>query len=306
MNKIKLAIITINYNGLADTIDLLESLKKAKKEPYLNVQVYVIDNGSSDDSIDVLSRRFPEIRLIQSPTNLGFSAGNNLGIKVALKEKADWIMLINNDTLIDKSLFKNIYKSPLQDKKVGVLGGLIYFAKGFEFKKKYKKEDLGKVIWFAGGKLDWNNIYGSHYLVDKVDNEDSKEAYSTDFITGAFLLTRFDVLKKTGIFDEDYFMYLEDVDLCYRIQKKGFKTLLDPSLKIWHKVAQSSGIGSSLNDYFLTRNRLLFGLKYATFRTKFALIREAVKKLFIGSVAQKTAIKDFFTGNLGKGSWIKN
>lgn len=306
MNKIKLAIITINYNGLADTIDLLESLKKAKKEYHFNIQVYVIDNASSDDSVDVLARRFPEIRLIESPTNLGFAAGNNLGIKQALKEKADWIMLINNDTLIDESLFKNLYKSPLQDKKVGALGGLIYFAKGFEFKKRYKKEDLGKVLWFAGGSLDWNNIYGTSDLVDQVDNKQIKTIKETDFITGAFLITRRDVLKKAGLFDEDYFMYFEDVDLCHRVFQKGYKLLVDPSLKIWHKVAQSSGIGSPLNDYFITRNRLLFGLKYATLRTKIALIREAIKFIFTGRNAQKTAIKDFFTGNLGKGSWIKN
>lgn len=306
MNKIKLAIVTINYNGLADTIDLLESLKKAKKEERFSIQVYVVDNASSDDSVDVLARRFPEIRLIESPTNLGFAAGNNLGIKQALKEKADWIMLINNDTLIDESLFKNLYKSPLHDKKVGVLGGLIYFAPGFEFKKRYKKEDKGKVLWFAGGSLDWNNIYGTSDLVDQVDNKQIKTIKETDFITGAFLITRHDVLKKAGLFDEDYFMYFEDVDLCHRVFQKGYKLLVDPSLKIWHKVAQSSGIGSPLNDYFITRNRLLFGLKYATLRTKIALIREAVKFIFIGRSAQKTAIKDFFTGNLGKGSWIKN
>jgi hypothetical protein len=306
MSKIKLAIITINYNGLSDTIDLITSLKKANKEPKFNIQVYVIDNASSDDSVDVLPQRFPEIRLIESPANLGFAAGNNLGIKTALKEGADWIMLINNDTLVDKSIFTKLYKSPLQDKKVAIIGGLIYFAPGFEFKKRYKKDEIGRVIWSAGGTIDWDNLYGSNYLVDKVDNDKLKQPYPTDFVTGAFLVTKKAVLKKIGLFNEDYFMYLEDVELCQRAKKAGLETIIDPSLKIWHKVAQSSGIGSSLNDYFITRNRLLFGLKYARFRTKFALIREAIKFLFTGRKAQRTAVCDFFTGRLGKGSWIKN
>jgi GT2 family glycosyltransferase len=100
-------------------------------------------------------------------------------------------------------------------------------------------------------------------------------------------------------------MYLEDVELCMRIKKAGFKLMIDPNLKIWHKVAQSSSIGSPLNDYFLTRNRLVFGMKYASPRTKFALLREAVKKLLSGSSAQKIAIRDFFLHRLGSGSLNK-
>ena len=108
-----------------------------------------------------------------------------------------------------------------------------------------------------------------------------------------------------GQFDERYCLYFEDSDLCKRVSLAGYKLVIDPNIKLWHKVAQSSGIGSPLNDYFLTRNRLLFGTSYASARTKFALYREAVKKLFIGTPAQKIAIKDFFTGNLGWGSWNK-
>jgi len=127
----------------------------------------------------------------------------------------------------------------------------------------------------------------------------------TDFISGALFITKTSVLEKTGLFDDKYFMYLEDVDLCQRIKLAGYKLIFDPKIKIWHKVAQSSGIGSSLNDYFITRNRLLFGFTYASLRTKFALAREAVNKLFTGTKAQRQAVIDFFLGRFGRGSWIK-
>jgi len=303
--KHKLAIITINYNGLADTLDFLESLKSATKPASLILQVYIVDNASSDDSVDVLSRRYPEIRLIESSKNLGFAAGNNLGIKRALKEKNDLIMLINNDTSISKDLFIKLLDSPILKTGTGVLGGLIYFASGFEFHKKYKKNQIGKVIWFGGGQIDWDNIYATHQYVNQIDTGQIKSPQETDFITGAFFITRSDVLRKVDLFNPDYFMYLEDVELCLRIKRAGFKLFIDPNLKVWHKVAQSSGIGSPLNDYFLTRNRLVFGFGYAKFRTKQALLREALRKFFGGSFAQKLAVKDFFIHKLGPGSLTK-
>jgi GT2 family glycosyltransferase len=101
-------------------------------------------------------------------------------------------------------------------------------------------------------------------------------------------------------------MYLEDVDLCQRIKNKGYQIIFDPKIKIWHKVAQSSGIGSLLNDYFITRNRLLFGFKHAKIRTKFALLREAFSKYINGSPTQKKAISDFFLNHLYQGTWLKS
>jgi len=182
---------------------------------------------------------------------------------------------------------------------------LIYFAKGYEYENKYKKDQLGKVIWYAGGEYDWNNVYAKHVGVNEVDNGQFDGTRETDFITGCLFITKAEVLKKIGLFDERYCLYFEDSDLGMRIKNAGFKLIFDSNIKLWHKVAQSSGIGSPLNDYFITRNRLLFGMDYAKTRTKIALLREAIKKTFTGTKAQKQAVRDFFMRKLGGGSWIK-
>jgi len=300
--SVKVATITINYNGATDTLELIDSLSSSPLPPKWENSIYVLDNASTDDSVNKLIND-KRITLIKSKTNTGFAAGNNIAIKRAIESGSNIIILINNDCLVGSDFFEQIARSKILNPDVGVLGGLIYFAKGYEFKKKYRKHDLGRVIWYGGGTFDAANILGSHQYVDQVDNGKLVEA-ETDFISGALFISKTTVFQKIGLFDEKFFMYLEDVDLCTRIQSHGLKLIFDPSIKIWHKVAQSSGIGSPLNDYFITRNRLLFGSKHASIRTNIALLREALKKLIIGSQAQKTAIKDFLLGNLGKGSFI--
>ena len=105
------------------------------------------------------------------------------------------------------------------------------------------------------------------------------------------------------MYDKRYFAYLEDADLSQRIREAGWKVLYSPNAHLWHKVAQSSGIGSDLNDYFLTRNRMLFGMRYASLRTRFALLRESLRLLVNGRKWQRIGIRDFYFGRLGKGSW---
>lgn len=300
----RIALVTLHYKNLDDTLALLSSLAKAAIPEKNEVKIYVVDNESSKDLKVELDKNFVDIDLLVSPSNLGFAAGNNLGLKRAISDGAEILVAINNDTVVGKDFFKEIITSPIKNGSVGAVGGLIYFAPGFEFNKNYPKKDLGKVIWYAGGNFDWNNILGSNSHVNEIDRRQFKKPGKTDFITGALLITKAEVLKRVGLFDEKYFMYLEDVDLCQRMKLAGYQLIFDPKIKIWHKVGQSSGIGSPLNDYFITRNRLYFGLKYARFRAKFALVREAIRKLFTGTPPQKKAIKDFFMGKLGKGSYL--
>lgn len=300
----KMAFITVNFHSDSDTRELVSQLEKNTLPKTTELVIYVVDNDRSED-LRLSISKFPHAVYVPSPGNVGFAAGNNIGMKEALKDKADVIVLVNNDTVVPQDLVRNILSSPIADPTIGVVGGLIYFAKGFEFRDSYSQTDLGRVIWYAGGKHDWNNIYSSHLGVDEVDKGQYDGVRSTDFVTGCLFIVRNDVLKEIGLFDERYCLYYEDSDLCERIKRAGYKLIIDPQIKIWHKVAQSSGIGSPLNDYFLTRNRLLFGTTYASFRTKFALLREAIKKSIIGTPAQKIAIRDFFLGNFGWGSWNK-
>ena len=301
----KLAFIIVNFHSDQDSLDIINDLLSNDRVEGVQVMIYAVDNSRSVNFKKEITNHKQVVYVDSKEGNVGFARGNNLGIKRALEDGYEFICLINNDTQAPKDLVKNIFSSQIIDPNVGAIGGLIYFAKGYEFKNKYKAQEKGRVVWYAGGKFDWDNILGSNDGVDEVDNGQYKKEVDTDFITGALFITKSEILKKVGLLDEKYFMYLEDIDLCQRIRMAGFRLVVDPQIKIWHKVAQSSGIGSGLNDYFITRNRLLFGYKYAKLRTKFALLREAIKFLFIGRPYQKQAVRDFFTLNFGRGSFVK-
>lgn len=300
----RIGFITVSFHSIEDTLSVVKQLEKNTLPLGVTSTVYVVDNDRSEELKQKLTK-YPTAVYVESPGNVGFAAGNNLGFKKSLENQDDIIVLINNDTVVPEDLVLKILASPISEKNVGAVGGLIYFAKGFEFEDKYKKDELGRVVWYAGGEYDWNNVYANHLGVNEVDHGQFDGVRPTEFITGCLFITKSEVVRKVGVFDERYCLYFEDSDLGMRIKKAGFSLVIDSNVKLWHKVAQSSGIGSPLNDYFITRNRLLFGMDYARPRTKFALLREAVKKLFIGTKAQKQAVRDFFMRKLGGGSWIK-
>jgi hypothetical protein len=306
----KIFIIVLNWNRANDTIECLKSIQGLQTENY-ELTTVVVDNASTDNSVEEIQKlKFKsqnnklKFKIIKNKENLGFAAGNNVGIRYALKNDADFVMVLNNDTEVHKDLVVQLIKVARSYPKAGVFSPKIYFAKGFEFHKtRYKKKDLGKVIWYAGGQIDWNNIYGTNRGVDEVDKGQYDQIIDTDFATGSCMFCRATALKKVGVFDEKYFMYLEDSDLSQRMKKAGWKVLYVPYGYLWHKVAQSSGIGSDLNDYFISRNRMLFGMRYAPLRTKLALMRESLKLLFSGRRWQRIGVRDFYLGRLGKGSW---
>jgi GT2 family glycosyltransferase len=297
----KVFIVVLNWNQEKLTMECIESLQKLKLEKSHHVEIVVVDNGSGE----ILSFRpsMANVKLIKNNKNLGFAGGNNVGIKFALDNFADYILILNNDTIVDSNLIAELLK-PMDDKRVAITSPKIYFAKGYEFhKEKYTKNQLGKVIWYAGGKIDWRNVYGENIGVDEVDKNQYDKEEEIDFATGACFLVSAKALKEVGLFDEKYFMYMEDMDLSLRLKKNGWMIIYEPKAKLWHKVAQSSSIGSDLNDYFISRNRLLFGVKYADLRTKFALFRESIKLFIFGRHYQAVGIRDYYLRKFGKGSW---
>ena len=300
----KVAVIVVNWNRKDDTVECLKSLSRVSTFGF-ELMTVVVDNGSTDGSLDALSKitNF-SFRVISLKENTGFVGGNNVGIKAALEEGADYLLLLNNDTLVDRGLIKELVKTAEKVKDPGVFVPKIYFAPGFEFHKdRYPKFIQGRVIWFAGGVIDWDNVYGSNFGVDDVDRGQFDEEKETDFATGCALFTSRKVLEKVGLLNEKYFAYLEDLEFSLRAKAAGFKIVYVPTGYLWHKVAQSSAIGSSLNDYFLTRNRLDLGLRNAPLRTKIALFRESIKLLLIGRKWQKIGVRDFYLRKWGKGSW---
>lgn len=301
----KICIVILNWNRFNETKECLDSLTKLEKEHYY-IKVLVIDNASTDGSSqkikDYLNSFSLCSELIVNHENLGFAGGNNIGIKKAIQENFDYILLINNDTIADPKLISNLAQVASQDSQAGLLTGKIYFAPGFEYhKNRYKEDERGKVIWYAGGLIDWDNIYCSHQGVDEVDKGQYEKISETNFITGCCMLIRKEVVEKIGLFDEKYYLYLEDVDLSVRAKRAGYKLLFVPEAKLWHKNASSSGKpGSALHTYYQTRNRLLFGFKYAKLRTKIALFKESLQKM--KNKAHRKAVIDFYSCRLGKGN----
>lgn len=306
----KIAIVTVNFNGKQDTLEFLESLKKLRMENG-QLKIIVVDNGSTDGSVESIKIQYPEVDILQNGANEGFSGGYNRGMLYAYVWGADYVLVINNDTTVkDSNLLQSMIKVLRSDEKIGLVSPKIYFAPGFEFHKdRYKNEELGKVIWYGGGKFDWDNIRSLHRGVDEVDIGKFDLGEESDFVTGCCMLIKRQVLEKVkkpaagfGFFDDDLFLYFEDVDFTKRAKKAGFKLFYDGSVAIFHKASQSSGIGSEITDFFHTRNRLVIGFRYGNFRTKFALLREALKFLIFGRNAQKKGVIDFLNGKKGSSS----
>lgn len=301
-----IAIIIVNWNGKKDTLHCLSSLKKLSTREYMK-EIVVVDNGSSDGSVKEIRRHFPEIHIIETEKNLGFTGGNNIGMTWALEHGVDFVWLLNNDTLVDSQAMTELVKF-FDDQRVGIAGSKIYFAPGHEYhKERYKPSERGNVLWYAGGRIDWNNMYASHRGVDEVDHGQFDLAEETPFVTGCSMMIKTSVLRAIGTFDDLYYLYLEDLDFCLRAQRAGYKTMFIPSSKIWHVNAGSSGgPGSRLHEYYQTRNRLLLGLRYAPIRTKIALLRQAFWFLARGNILQKKAVRDFFLRRLGNQSYEAN
>jgi len=301
---IKVAIVLLNWKQPKLTIQTLESLLKMKSKSF-DYQILLLDNHSPDDSLKILKEKYSKnkkIRIIDTGDNLGY-VGNNVGLKISLKENFDFSLLINNDVLVDPDFLEELIK---ESNNYHLLQPKIYFAPGYEFfKNKYSKKEIGRVIWSAGGQIDWNNIYGSNFAVDEVDNGQHDQIKTDlDFLTGCCLLINNKVLNKIGLLDEKYFMYFEDVDFCQRAKKAGFKLAYIPKSKIWHLNSGSSKSGGDLHDYFITRNRLLFALRYANLRAKFAVFRESLRFLIKPvSKWQRQGIIDFYLNKFNKGSW---
>lgn len=302
----RFAIIILNWCQSKITIDTVDSILKNKSSGF-KYHLFIIDNASTDNSVSQLKNKYrhqKKVSIHQSGRNLGYTGGNNFGLKIALKQKYTHFLIANNDILVKPDFLQKLF---LESQKYpeAILTPKIYFAPGYEyFKDRYQKSDIGKVIWSVGGKVDWDNIYGSNLGIDEVDHGQYDHQNSDlDFISGCCLLVPRKVFKSIGLFDEKYFLYFEDADFTQRAKRIGYQLRLVPQSHIWHLNSASSKPGSSIQDYFITRNRLLFASRYASYRAKFALFRESIKFLFSGNHWKKVAVKDFYLHRFGRGSW---
>lgn len=302
----KVAVVTINYNTDEQTHALLDSLEKIDRSNF-HLEIIIVDNESQTPFVLEQSEKEDHIILIRLEDNRGFSGGNNVGIKKSLERGADYILVVNNDTVVHPNMIRHLLDTLESDEKIGIVTPKIYFAKGHEFhKNRYKKEDLGKVFWFAGGSTDWSNVQSVHRGVDEVDHGQYNKTEKIGFATGCCIMLKKEVLEKVGAFDERYFLYYEDADLNERTKRAGYDIFYVPTAVLSHaNAASSGGAGNALQDYFMTRNQMLFGMTYAPFKVKIALLRQSWRLFFNGRKYQRQGIRDFYLRRFGKGTFFK-
>lgn len=297
------SIIIINYNSTQLTNNCLYSIQKADVDKS-QINVVVVDNGSSEPfELPADLKKVGWIAVIRSESNLGFTGGNNLGIEYAIEhEHVEYIMLLNNDTVVDKLLFKHLHRHLEENVDCGIVCPKIYFAEGREyFSSSYKSSQLGKVIWFAGGSIDWDNLTAFHRGVDEVDRGQFVTQKEIEFATGCCLLLKREVIEKLGSLEDDYFLYFEDTDLSMRAKQLGYQIQYCDQAKVWHVNAGSSdGAGSIVHEYFQNRNRLIFFFRYGDFKSKINIVRLWFQLVFSENQYNRRAAWHFLFRQWGK------
>ena len=237
-NECKLSIITINYNGLKDTCELIKSI------PFNNeMEVIVVDNASTQDEPSVISERYPQIKVIRSPRNLGFAGGNNLGIKEA---KGKYVLLINNDTYFKDFKIEPLIKRLESSEKIGIVCPKLRFAWG------------NNPIQFAGyTPLSPITVRNQAIGFCDEDHDQYNTARPTPYAHGAAMLIKREAINKVGLMPECFFLYYEELDWSMIFTRAGYEIWYDPACTVYHKESQTTGQNSPLRTYYITRNRLL-------------------------------------------------
>lgn len=274
----KVAVIILNWNGYCDTIDCLESLQRVD---YENFEVVVVDNASRDESVEkILSWcrnngiwyqqlsynpddikiefsvekingntnsdcAFKHLVLLRLSKNTGFCGGNNIGMMQAASNGAEFFLVLNNDTIVTPKFLKPMVEVACNDKKVGLVGGIICYA------------DNPDRIWFAGGYLDGYLESHLDHQGDLYSNVVFDQVYDTGLVTGCLMLIPKSVYDRLGGFYEKFFIWSEDWDYSFRVKKAGYKLVLASQVRIFHKCGRSLGVMKPLSYYYGTRNRLI-------------------------------------------------
>ncbi|MEI7817058.1 MAG: glycosyltransferase family 2 protein [Desulfuromonadales bacterium] len=284
--------IILNWNGWQDTIECVDSCRKLT---YSNFKIIIIDNDSTDGSEVILRERFPDIELIQAGSNLGFSGGNNIGIRYALERGAEYIWLLNNDTVVARESLSELVKVVVSDDRIGIVGSKLY----------YRTEP--NTIAFAGGFWKDKPLDPSERGVNEIDSGQYDSVDDVDFITGCSMLIRTTILKDIGEMPTDFFLYWEDIDWNASASESGWRIVFVYASCVWHKVSASTNNQQGMKTYYNVRNRLLFLKRHRRNLLFIAILRTVVVCLkYLLSGQKKTALlyfnglKDFAIGRFGR------
>ena len=300
-----IVIVILNWNNASDTIDCLDSLATLD---YPNYRLLVVDNGSTDESVVQIRVRHPGMEILETGDNLGYAEGNNVGIRHAIQNGADYLLVLNNDTLVAPTMLTELVQFAEAHPQVGMVGPTMYCT------------DPADKLYAAGSFIDWakghtwhRGIYqpAAHYT-------HLNQPEPVDFITGCGVLVRRQLIEVAGVLDPIYFLNYEDVEWCVRARRHGFEVWYVPQAIMWHKDSATFEQGSPAHTYYLTRNRLLFFWqntpKHLRWLVVSRLIFTILQTMIIWSLksqyrseffqrkrqANLFALRDFFLGRFNK------
>lgn len=277
MKKHKVAIIIVNWDGEKYLKNCLDSVFR---QTYKNYEVILVDNGSKDGSQNFIKKKYPKVRLIELNYNSGFAKGNNIGIKEAFKdESVEYIVCLNNDTIVDKKWLKYLVKTVNKHKDAGMIASKAFFKDGKTIQNCGLSLEKGvKNIYIGGISLGFGK---REFEVPQYDKE--LQIFAPG---GVASLYKRKMLEQIGLFDEDYFAYCEDLDLGFRGQLKGWKCYLSPKSKLIHLRSQTGGVASNFKVYMMEKNVCFTAIKnfpvgflikfpYYNFKVKLALLNSS-------------------------------
>lgn len=298
-------VVILNWNGLADTLECLASLRV---QNYPSLRVHVVDNGSSAPEATTIEREFPEVNVLRQDRNLGFCEGNNVGIRRALEEGADYVLILNNDTIVTPDLISKLIDESAPLKDTGAVSPVILYHPNHE------------TVWFAGAIWDGLTAGFRHVLAGR-PREELKETqpYKSAYACGCCLLVHSSVLRRVGLMDARYFAYYDEADWCSRMKEAGLECYVIPRALLYHKVSGSTP--SLVSTYLMARNRLLWMKEHLTRRERLksypyliketlwnfcnlgGLMRRKQRLSTAQSKAMLLASRDFLRGKFG--AWPK-
>ena len=238
----KLSIITINYNGLKDTCELLGTLPLEDN----SLEVIVVDNASKENEASIIEQRYPMVKVIRSPQNLGFAGGNNLGIKAA---HGEYLFFLNNDTVLrhQTSDIRPLINRLESSDKIGAVCPKIRFS--------WEHHPIQYAGYTPLSPITMRN----HAIGFGEDDHGQYDTpHPTPYAHGAAMMVKREVIDKAGLMPECYFLYYEELDWSMMIRRAGYDIWYEPACTIYHKESQTTGQASALRTYYVTRNRLLF------------------------------------------------
>ncbi|MCA9932735.1 MAG: glycosyltransferase family 2 protein [Anaerolineales bacterium] len=233
--------IILNTNRREDTLACLASLAE---NDYADHDIIVLDNASSDGSVEAIRAQFTAVRVIELTDNKGYAGNNNVGIEAALAAGADWVFVLNEDTILAPDCISQMMATAQADPQIGIVGPMVYH---------HNEPD---VIQSAGGQMS-RYLEATHIAENEPDQGQFPAPRAVDWISGCAILVRRAVIKQIGMLDERFFYYWEETEWCLRAQRAGWRIMHVPQAKLWHKGVQRDYRPSPNVTYYATRNRLL-------------------------------------------------